>query len=167
MDFSGVDTHLLLWGLASAALIIVGLVGTVLPALPGTFLILAGIVLYAWAEDFRHVGPWTLGIVTLLAVIAWATDFFAALLGARRVGASKLAVLGAAIGTFVGIFTGFVGLIFMPLLGAMIGEWIAERDTLRAGRVGIATWLGMLIGTVVKLVLSFLMIGVFLAALLF
>jgi uncharacterized protein YqgC (DUF456 family) len=167
MDLSGVDTQLLLWGLASAALIIVGLAGTVLPALPGTFLILAGIVLYAWAEDFRHVGPIALAIVTLLALIAWATDFLAGLIGARRAGASKLAVIGAAIGTFAGIFTGFIGLIFMPLVGAVIGEWIAERDTLRAGRVGIATWLGMLIGTVVKLVLSFLMIGVFLAALLF
>ncbi len=164
MDLSFFDGGLWMWGLASAALIVIGLIGTVVPALPGTLLILGGIVLYAWAEDFRHAGPWTLGVVTLLAILAWVTDFVSGLLGARKVGASRLAVLGAAIGTLVGVFSGLVGLLFMPLVGAVIGEWIAERDSLRAGKVGIATWLGMLVGTVVKIVLSFLMIGVFLVA---
>ncbi len=167
MDFSTVDTHLLLWGSASAVLILVGLAGTVLPALPGTLFILGGIVLFAWADDFKRIGPWTLVGVSVLALLAWATDFLAAVLGARRVGASRLALLGAALGMLCGVFTGFVGLLFMPLVGAVIGEWIAGRDSLRAGKVGIATWLGMLVGTVIKLVLSFLMIGVFLAALFF
>ncbi|MCL2658635.1 MAG: DUF456 domain-containing protein [Betaproteobacteria bacterium] len=155
------------WWLLSATLIVIGLLGTVLPVLPGTLFILAGIVLGAWIDDFTRIGPWTLGIVSVLALLAWLTDYVAALFGAKRAGASPLALFGAAIGSVVGIFSGLVGLLFMPLLGAMLGEWIAVRNSLRATKVGLATWLGMLIGTVIKLALSFLMLGIFLAMLFF
>jgi uncharacterized protein YqgC (DUF456 family) len=66
-----------------------------------------------------------------------------------------------------GVFTGLVGLLFMPLAGAAIGEFIAHRDALRAGRVGVATWVGLLVGAVLKLAIVFTMTGVFVAALLF
>jgi hypothetical protein len=99
-------------------------------------------------------------------VIAWLTDYVAAAAGANKVGASKYAIIGAAIGTVAGVFTGLIGLIFMPLVGAAIGEFLAQRDALRAGKVGLATWLGMLVGTVVKVAVVFLMVGIFVAALL-
>jgi hypothetical protein len=81
-------------------------------------------------------------------------------------GASRLAIAGAAIGTVAGVFTGFVGLLFMPLLGAAIGEYVADRDVMRAGKVGVATWIGLLLGTAVKVALVFTMVGIFFAALL-
>jgi hypothetical protein len=154
-----------LWILA-VVLIVAGVVGTVLPALPGAILVFAGVALAAWIDDFTRISGWTLGVLGVLTVIAWLTDFVAAAAGAKKVGASKYAIIGAAIGTVAGVFTGLVGLIFMPLAGAAIGEYLAQQDALRAGRVGIATWLGMLAGTVVKVAVVFLMVGIFVAALL-
>ncbi|WP_341678676.1 DUF456 family protein [Niveibacterium sp. SC-1] len=153
------------WWLLSVVLILVGVAGTILPALPGTFLVLAGIYLGAWIDDFQRVGAWSLAIITVLAILAWVSDFLSTVLGAKKAGASGLAMLGAAVGTVLGIFTGLVGLIFMPLLGAIVGELIARRDALHAGRVGLATWIGLIVGTLVKLVLTFMMIGVFVFAL--
>ncbi len=155
-----------LWWLLSAALIVVGLAGTVLPALPGTVFVLAGIVLGAWIDDFTRVGWVVLSIVTVLAVLAWALDYAAGLLGARRAGASRQAIIGAALGTVVGVFTGLVGLLFMPLVGAALGEYLARRDERRAVHVGVSTWLGIMAGLLAKVVIAFVMVGIFLAALL-
>lgn len=156
-----------LWWLLSAALIFTGLAGTVLPALPGTALVLAGIVLGAWIDDFTRVGAWAIGGVVVLAVLAWVMDYVAALLGARRAGASRQALIGAALGTVVGLFMGLVGVLFMPLVGAAAGEYLAQRDQHRAVKVGVATWLGLLAGLLAKVVLACMMVGVFLAALVF
>jgi uncharacterized protein YqgC (DUF456 family) len=155
----------LLWILA-IAMIVVGVVGTVLPALPGAVLVFGGIALAAWIDGFTEISGLTVGVVAVLTVLAFAADYVAALLGAKKAGASRLAIAGAAIGTVAGVFTGFVGLLFMPLLGAAIGEYIADRDMMRAGKVGVATWIGLLLGTAVKVALVFTMVGIFFAALL-
>lgn len=143
-----------------------GLAGTVLPVLPGTVLVWAGIVLGAWIDDFHRVGTATLVVVTVLAALAWVLDYVAGLLGARRAGASRQALLGAAIGTVAGLFMGVVGVLFMPLVGAALGEYLARKDQTRAVRVGVATWLGIMLGLLAKVVLSFVMVGLFVAALL-
>ncbi|WP_127802935.1 DUF456 domain-containing protein [Hydrogenophaga sp. NH-16] len=155
----------LLWILC-AALIVAGLAGTVLPVLPGTVLVWAGIVLGAWIDDFQRVGTTTLVVVTVLAALAWVLDYVAGLLGARKAGASRQALLGAAIGTVVGLFMGVVGVLFMPLVGAALGEYLAQKDQHRAVRVGVATWLGIMLGLLAKVVLAFIMVGLFVAALL-
>lgn len=155
----------LLW-LASVVLIVLGLLGTVLPALPGTALVLAGIVLGAWIDDFAHVGWPSLTLITLLAVLAWALEYVAGLLGAKRAGASRQALIGAALGTVAGIFMGLVGILFMPLLGAAAGEYLARRDQRHAVKVGLWTWLGLMAGLLAKVVIAFMMVGIFIAALL-
>lgn len=154
----------LLW-MASTLLIVAGLAGTVLPALPGTVLVLGGIVLGAWIDGFARVGSGTLAVVTVLAVLAWVLDYVAGVLGARRAGASRQALVGAAVGTVVGLFMGLVGVFFMPLVGAAVGEYLARQDEQRALRVGVATWLGIMVGLVAKVVIAFMMIGIFIAAL--
>lgn len=163
------DASLWAW-VGVVTLIVVGIAGTVLPALPGTILVLAGVVWGAWLDGFTRVPVWVVAVCAVLAVLAWATDYVAALLGAKRVRASGWALAGAAIGTVLGVFTGFVGLLFMPFAGAMAGEWWALRhQTLtdpagqgkRALEVGFATWLGLMIGTAVKLALVFLIVGAF------
>ena len=154
----------LLW-IASVLLIVVGVAGTVLPALPGTALVLAGIVLAAWIDDFARVGATTIAIVSVLAVLSWVLDYVAGLLGARKVGASPMAIAGAAIGTVVGLFMGLVGVLFMPLVGAALGEFLEMRVHRRAVSVGVATWIGILVGLVAKVVLAFMMVGVFVWAL--
>ncbi len=157
-------TATLLW-LLSAALIAAGIAGTVLPALPGTLLVLAGIVLGAWIDDFTRVGWGVLTVVIVLAVLAWVLDYVAGLLGAKKAGASRQAIAGAALGTVAGLFMGIVGVLFMPLVGAAIGEWLARRDHGQALKVGVATWLGIMAGMVSKVVIAFMMIGVFIVAL--
>jgi uncharacterized protein len=159
-------TDTLLW-LLSAALILLGLAGTVLPALPGTLFVLAGILLGAWIDGFTRVGWAVLAAVGLLALLAWVLDYVAGLLGARQAGASRQAIIGAALGTVAGLFMGLVGVLFMPLVGAAAGEFLARRDHERALKVGLATWLGIMAGLVSKVVIAFIMIGVFVAALIF
>lgn len=155
----------LLW-ILSAALILVGVAGTVLPALPGPLFILAGIVLGAWIDDFIRVGWGSVVAVSLLAVLAWVLDYAAGLLGAQRARASRQAIIGAVIGTVAGIFMGLIGVLFMPLVGAAVGECLAQKDHQRAVKVGFATWLGTMAGLVAKVVIGCVMIGVFVAALL-
>jgi uncharacterized protein len=156
----------LLW-ITAVALILIGVAGTVLPAIPGVTLVFLGMLLAAWIDHFARIPVWLVVIFGVLTAITWVVDYFAAAAGAKRAGASKLAVAGAFIGTLLGVFTGLWGLLFMPLVGAAVGEFIAQRDVMRAGRVGIATWLGLLVGTAVKLAILFAMIGAFIAALVF
>jgi uncharacterized protein len=153
-----------LW-LVAIVMIVIGIVGTVLPALPGVVFVFGGILLAAWIDDFRRISGWTIGLVAILAALGFVVDYLAAVVSARRAGASRLGILGAAVGTVVGIFTGLVGLIFMPLVGAFAGELIANRDALRAGRVGLASWVGLLIAAVLKIGIVFMMAGIFMAAL--
>lgn len=154
----------LLWVLA-AGLMVLGLLGTVLPVLPGTALVLAGVILGAWIDDFARVSVGTVVLIGILAVLAWVLEWAAGLLGAQRAGASRQALLGAAIGTALGLALGLIGVLFMPLLGAAVGEFLARRDQHRALKVGFATWLGLLAGMLAKVVLAFTMVGVFIAAL--
>jgi len=158
--------EVLLWILA-VALIVLGVAGTLLPALPGALLVFAGLLLGAWIDDFTRVSGITVAVLGVLTVVSWIVDYVSGLLGAKKVGATREAVIGAAIGTVLGIFTGLWGLLFMPLVGAAIGEYLAIRDHVRAGRVGIATWIGMMVGAVAKIAITFLMIGVFVVALVF
>lgn len=149
----------------SAVLIVAGLAGTVLPLLPGTLLVWAGLLLGAWIDDFTRVSVGTVVFITVLAALAWALDFVAGLIGAKRAGASRLALLGAAAGTLIGLLMGLIGVLFMPLIGAAIGEYWAQKDQRRAAGVALATWLGLMLGMVAKVVISFVMVGVFLIAL--
>lgn len=171
-----------LWWCLVVLMIGAGLAGTVLPALPGTLLILGGIVLGAWIDGFSRVGTITLSVIATLAVLAWVLDYVAGLLGAKKAGASRLALLGAAVGTVVGIFMGLVGVLFMPLVGAAVGEYWAQRQVQAAGaaaparvgvaeqkalQVGVATWLGIMVGLLAKVVIGCVMVGIFIVALIF
>lgn len=155
--------NVLWWGL-SVAMMVLGIAGTVLPVLPGTLLVWGGIMVGAWIDDFTRVGTLTLGVITALALLAWVLDYVAGLMGAQRVGASRLALVGAAVGTVVGLFMGLIGVLFMPLVGAALGEYWSRRNHRQAVHVGVATWIGMMVGLVAKVVLSFVMIGLFVAA---
>jgi uncharacterized protein len=137
----------------------------VMAGLAGTLLVWAGLLLGAWIDDFTRVSVVTVVLITLLAGLAWAFDFVAGLMGAKRAGASKWALVGATVGTIVGIFMGLVGVLFMPLVGAALGEYWAQKDQQRAAKVALATWLGLLCGMLAKVVISFVMVGFFLVAL--
>ena len=141
------------------ALILGGLIGTVVPTLPGIPMIFGGIWLAAALDDYQHLGAFWLIILGVLAAFGVAMDFVASSLGAKRVGASSLAIWGASIGTFIGMFLGLPGLILGPFVGALGGELISSKSVLRSAHVGFGTWLGLLFGTLVKLVLSVVMVA--------
>ena len=145
-------------------LVVVGLVGTVLPAIPGVPLIFLGLFLAAWAEGFQYVGMGTITVLGVLALLAYGVDLAAGALGAKKFGASRLAVVGAMIGAVVGLFLGIPGVLLGPFVGAAAGELIARRDLLQAGRAGFGTWLGLVVGAAVKIAISFSMVAVFAVA---
>jgi len=153
----------LFWTLA-VLLILVGLVGIVMPALPGHLLIFGGLVLAAWADGFTRVGVWTLVAIGLIGAASYGVDFAAAAFGAKRLGASRRAMIGAGLGTLLGLFLGLPGIIIGPFVGAVLGELSAHRDWKRAGKAGVAAWIGFAIGTAVKVGIAFAMIGIFAAA---
>ncbi len=157
------EGNVLMWVLA-ALLVILGLAGTVLPALPGVPLVFGGLLVAAWADDFQRVGWVVLVVLGLLTVASLAIELIATALGAKRVGATKLAVLGAALGTLLGVFLGIPGLILGPFVGAVAGEMLSHGEWRQATRAGVATWIGLLFGTLAKLALVFTMLGIFLFA---
>jgi uncharacterized protein YqgC (DUF456 family) len=160
------DTHLILYILAGV-LILAGLAGTILPALPGLPLMFIGMLIAAWADDFQQIGGWTIAILAVLTLISIAVDIAATAMGAKRVGASKTAMFGAALGTLIGgILFNIPGLIIGPFLGAMAGELIQGREWMHASRIGFGTWVGLAVGTALKLAMAFAMLGVFVLAVL-
>jgi uncharacterized protein YqgC (DUF456 family) len=104
---------------------------------------------------------WALTLIGIVGAASYAVDFVAGAMGAKRIGASRRAVVGAALGTLLGLPLGLIGVIFGPLVGALVGEWSAHRDWRRAGQVGLAAWIGFLIGTAVKIAMAFSMIAIF------
>ncbi len=152
-----------LWALA-LAMIAAGLAGAVLPVLPGVPLVFGGLWLAAWIDAYARVGSVTLVVLAVLTVLALILDFIASALGARKVGASPQAVTGALLGSVVGMFFGLLGLMLGPFVGAVIGELSARGGMGRATTVGVATWLGLLLGAIAKLAISLAMVGIFLFA---
>ena len=155
-----------LYYLLAIVLVVVGIAGTILPALPGLPLVFAGMLLAAWAGDFQQVGVPMLVVLGLLTVFSLAVDFWATALGAKRVGASRLAIVGAMVGTVAGLFFGPIGLLMGPFAGAIGGELIHRRSLQKqdlglAAKIGVGTWFGILFGTVLKLALAFTMLGLF------
>jgi len=151
----------ILWWLAAGLLVMAGLAGTVVPALPGVPLVLAGLLVGAWIGHFQAVGWATLGVLALLTIVAQALDFLASAFGAQRAGAGPRAFWGATIGAIVGIFFGIPGMVLGPFAGAVLGEISAGSGLRQSGRAGLGAWLGMILATAIKLAIAFLMIGIF------
>ena len=100
----------------------------------------------------------------MLALASLAIDFAATAMGAKRVGASRKAIIGAALGTLLGVFLGIPGLILGPFVGAVAGEMLSHGEWRRATSAGAGTWVGLLFGTLAKIALAFAMLGIFVFA---
>jgi uncharacterized protein YqgC (DUF456 family) len=158
---AGAENLFLLLG---GILVVIGIIGTVMPALPGAPVVFVGLLIAAWAEGFQKVGWFTLSVLAVLTLLSFVVDFFASAMGAKRVGASWAALFCAAVGAIVGLFFGLPGFILGPFVGAVAGEYAARRNWRQASRVGLGTWIGMLLGIAGKLTLVFTMVGIFLTA---
>lgn len=153
-----------LWYFLAAAMVLIGLIGVILPALPGLPLVFAGMLLAAWTDHFEHIHWLTLVVLGLMTVLSLAVDLFATTVGAKRVGASRKALLGSILGTFAGLFFMPVGLFVGPFAGALLGELWHGKEWRQATKVGFGTWLGIALGVVLKLSLAFAMVGLFVIA---
>ena len=152
---------LLFYWVGAIVLVVTGLVGLVLPAIPGAPLIFAGLLLAAWAEGFSYVGLWTIIGLAILALLTYGVDFWATMFGAKKFGASKRAIIGALLGAIAGIFIGLPGVIFGPFIGAVIGELSARRNLQQAARAGMGATIGLVLGAALKIALALTMLGIF------
>ncbi|MCW4473779.1 DUF456 domain-containing protein [Xanthomonas sp. H13-6] len=147
--------------LLAALLVVAGIAGVVLPALPGVPLVFAGLLLGAWADGFERVGWVPLLVLGLLTLLSFVADILATVVGAQRVGASRKALWGTLIGSVAGLFFMPLGLFVGPLAGALLGEYWHSRQLGHAARVGLGTWLGILLGIAFKAALIVAMLGLF------
>jgi uncharacterized protein YqgC (DUF456 family) len=154
----------LLYVLGALALA-VGLAGVVLPAIPGSALLVAGAVLVAWAEGFTRVSGWTVAVCAVLGAAIWAVDLAAGILGAKAFGASRWAVIGSAVGLVVGLFLGLPGIVLGPAVGALAFEYARDPNFERALKAGVGAFLGFILGSAVKVALAFVLVGVLVLAL--
>lgn len=157
----------LLLVLIGALTIVVGLIGLLLPALPGMPLLVGGSVLIAWADGFTRVGYLSLIVIALLGLVGSAVDYLASVLGARRGGASRWGLLGAIGGLVVGLPFGIPGLVLGPAVGAVALEYARDQEFRRAARAGAGVFVGFVIGTIVKYALAAAIIGILATAYLF
>ena len=150
----------LLW-IAATLLVALGMAGVVVPGLPGIPLVFVGLLLGAWIDDFDYVGRTTLLVIGVLALCGAGVEIVASALGAKRVGAHRRAIVGAALGAIVGVFFALPGIVLGPFVGAVLGEFSVRGSLAHAGRVGVATWIGMLLGGAAKIAIVLSMIVVF------
>jgi hypothetical protein len=153
----------LLW-LIAGVLVVAGIIGTMVPVLPGSVLIFAGLLMAAWIDGFEKVGWVPLTVLGVLTALTFLADIVATGAGTKKAGASKQAVIGSTIGTVVGMFFGIVGIFVGPFAGAAAGEFLAKRDLVRAGKVGYGTLFGLVLGAATKIALALAMVGVFVTA---
>jgi uncharacterized protein YqgC (DUF456 family) len=151
----------ILWWILACLLVIAGLVGTIVPALPGIPMMLAGFVLAAWSTGFEPVGWGTLGVLGALPVLSVIIDWLAAAFGAKRLGASPRAFFGATLGAIIGMFFGLPGIILGPFVGAVVAELAEGRGAPQAGLCGYGVCIGSVLGTAAMLTFAFVMLGVF------
>lgn len=155
------EQSLILW-IIGAILTFTGLAGLLLPLVPGAPLLFLGLLLGAWAEGFRYIGVWTLLLLAAMAALTYVVEFVASVLGVKKYGGSRRAMVGAAVGGIAGIFLGIPGILLGPFVGAVIGELSLQRSLDEASRAGFGTVVGLAIGVAGKLAIGITMIGVFL-----
>ncbi len=153
--------------LLGVALLVAGLAGLVLPVLPGAILLALGVLVLAWAGNFAVIGWGPVAFAAVVAVVMLAVDWAASILGAKAFGASRWAVVGSAVGLVVGLFLGLPGVLLGPAVGALVFELAKAPDVGRAAKAGVGTLVGFVVGSVVKVALAFVLLGVVVAAYLF
>ena len=152
----------LFWWVITIILFAVGLLGTVLPFVPGTTVILAAAIIHRiMLGADKSVGWWLIGILVLLTLLSYGLDFLGGYFGAKYFGATRWGTFGAVVGAIVGLFFGIIGLFVGPVIGALIGEFIAGKKMVDAGRAGWGSLLGNLGGMFAKLTIALIMIVIF------
>jgi len=152
-------------GTIVAILLFVGLIGTLVPGLPGIALVLGGILFYAWQTDFTVVGIGTVLTLTVVAALAVLADYFGSALGAKYAGGKKWALIGTVVGAFIGFFVGVVGMFVGAFVGALVGALIEGNNEQRAMKIALYSMVGIVGSALVQFLLAGVMIVAFVVAL--
>jgi hypothetical protein len=151
------------WKLAVCILVMfIGLLGTLAPLLPGIPLIFLAMLGYDWSQGFSVLGPYFLLVMFLLAAFSIFADYFSGMIGAHRYGASRMGKLGALWGGLLGLLFLPLGIVIGPLVGLFIGELMSGRTYEEAIRGGWGVLIGLLVGTVSRVVIGLIMVAAFL-----
>lgn len=148
----------------AGVLLIIGLLGCILPIIPGTPLSYLGILLLHFTSkvdfSFKFLITWA-----IIVIIIQLLDYYIPIWGTKKFGGSKWGAWGSAIGVVVGLFFGPWGIIICPFLGAVIGELLSGRVSSEAFKAGFGSFVGFLVGTIAKLIVSGFLIYYYIEAL--
>jgi len=149
-------------GLALALLVMLcGLVGSVLPGLPGSPLILLAAIAHRLYFGAASANNWVLAGLVALTLLSFAFDYLASMVGAKKLGATWRGILGAVVGGLIGMFFSFPGIILGPFIGALLLEMTGGRKFKPAAQAGLGAVIGLLAGAIGKLAICIAMIGLF------
>ena len=139
-----------------ALIMILGIIGCLVPVLPGPPLSFLGLLLLHFTR-FAQFTAWTLVIFAAIALVVTLLDYLVPIWGTKKFGGSKYGTRGAAIGLVIGLFLGPLGIIIGPLAGAFVGEMIFKDNVTYALKAGFGSLVGFLAGIGLKLAASFVM----------
>ncbi|MEO7989319.1 MAG: DUF456 domain-containing protein [Chryseolinea sp.] len=155
----------ILWIILGIIMLLLGLAGSIVPALPGPPLCFVGLLL----QQFKSIPPFTstflwlwAGAVVVLVVLDYVTPIY----GTKKWGGSKFGIWGSTIGWVAGMWFGPVGIFLGPFVGAFIGEVIANKSLHQAWKAALGSFIGFLVGTLLKLIACFIMTYYFIVSLL-
>jgi len=140
-------------------LIVGGLIGLVLPAIPGSPVIFAGILAIAWADGFERIGWPGLIVTGILAATISLVDYLAGVAGAKHFGASYWGLVGSFLGLLAGLPFGILGIVVGPVAGAILIEYLKDPNWKKAAKVGVGTFVGFVAGTALKYALALVLLG--------
>lgn len=146
----------------ASLVMLVGVVGTVLPVIPGPALIFGAALVYALIEGFQAVGWPTVLVLGILAVVAATADIWATSIGAKVGGASFWSIVAGLLGGLVGLvlFT-LPGAIIGAILGVLLSEMVRVRNLRQALKAGSGWAIGWLLSTVLQLGIGLIMVAIF------
>jgi uncharacterized protein len=148
--------------LVALLIMVIGLVGSVFPLLPGPAIIWLGALFYAWSTSFQPIGWVTLVLLALIALVAATSDVWVGAAGQRRAGASIWSTLGSTIGGIIGLFLlAIPGMLIGSIIGALLPDWQRWRDWRHISNVSFRTVKNWLVSVLVQVLLGIEMIAIF------
>ena len=146
-----------LWISLGIILVVVGIVGSLLPLLPGPPVAYVGLLI----QQFREPAPFTTQFLLIWAgivVVSLILDYLIPIWGTKKFGGTKYGVWGCTIGFLLAFWMGPLGIIIGPFLGAFVGEMIAGQDSRKSFKAALGSFVGFLMGSFLKLVICFFML---------
>ena len=156
--------------IVTLAVMLVGMVGIVLPAIPGVPVIFAAALLYAIITGFAQISSQWIIVFAILTITSLVLDWLVTLFGIKKMGGSYLGMLGAFIGMIIGLLVpggGIIGFIIGAFVGAFVFEMLLGKTRNQAFKAGLGSFIGFLLGGVLRFVIGAAMIGIFIYLVLF